>query len=455
MIHIINKSGWSINKAYLALLCSFFALFWCLLPRQSQCDDLRVTPIVSAVQKVSPAVVNISTEAIVSSNPFMSFDPFADDFFRNFFDARPAQRSRKSLGSGIIIAPEGYVITNAHVITRATDITVALADNRTFAARVIGADPDFDVAVLKLETNERLPHLSAGTSSDLLPGETVIAIGNPFGLSHTVTTGVISSINRSIRTEKRIYENFIQTDAAINPGNSGGPLVNINGELIGVNTAIYQEGEGIGFAIPIDKVRLIAEDLLVHGTVHPAYMGIRVQDLTTSLKQSLGYGYDTGVVIFKIDEESPADARVLPGDILVEINEKVIHDRRGFAAYNNGLVAGEKVKLKIYREGTFAKVSIATTDFPLNRAPALCWDLLGIQIEQYRQNCIVVTRVDPRKGAGYIGMRNGDLIYQVGDRETETEKQFYEALVRYRNASSIFMVVARNRYAYRITIPIE
>jgi S1-C subfamily serine protease len=383
----------------------------------------------------------------------MSFDPFADDFFRDFFDARPVQRSRKSLGSGIIIDPDGYVITNAHVITRATNITVALADNRTFAARVIGADSDFDVAILKLQVREKLPYIALGTSSDLLPGETVIAIGNPFGLSHTVTTGVISSINRSIRTEKRIYEDFIQTDAAINPGNSGGPLVNIIGELIGINTAIYQEGEGIGFAIPIDKVGLIAEDLLAYGKVHPAYMGIRVQDLTLSLKQSLGYNNKTGVVIFKIDEKSPADEKLFPGDILVEINENVISGRRGFAAYSNGLVAGEKVQLKIYRNGAFKKVTIVTTDYPLNRASDLCWELLGIHVDDYKRNGIVVTRVDPKGGAGYVGMRTGDAIYQVGDQETETKKEFYEALIRYRNASSIFMVVGRNRYAYRVTIP--
>ena len=443
----------SIQQTGLFILISSSMLHLFCVPVQAQTDNPRITPVVSAVQKVSPAVVNISTEAIVSSNPFMSFDPFADDFFRDFFDARPVQRSRKSLGSGIIIDPDGYVITNAHVITRATNITIALADNRTFAARVIGADSDFDVAILKLQASEKLPYISLGTSSDLLPGETVIAIGNPFGLSHTVTTGVISSINRSIKTEKRTYEDFIQTDAAINPGNSGGPLINIIGELIGVNTAIYQEGEGIGFAIPIDKVRLITEDLLAYGKVHPAYMGVRVRDLTASLRQSLEYKNKTGVVIFKIDENSPADEKLIPGDILVEINENVVSDLRGFAAYSNGLVAGEKVQLKIYRDGTFKQVTIVTIDYPLDRVPDLCWELLGIQIEDYKRNGIIVTRVDSKGGAGYVGMRTGDIIYQVGDRETETKKQFYEALIRYRNASAVFMVVGRNRYAYRVTIP--
>lgn len=210
-----------IKTTILFFVISFMLLVWYLVPSQANTDTLRMTPVVRAVQKVSPAVVNISTEEIITSNPFMSFDPFADDFFRDFFDARPMQRSRKSLGSGIIISADGDVITNAHVIARATSITVTLADNRTFTARVIGADPDFDVAVLKLQTREKLPFITPGISSDLLPGETVIAMGNPFGLSHTVTTGVVSAVNRSIKTQERIYENFIQTDAAINPGNSG------------------------------------------------------------------------------------------------------------------------------------------------------------------------------------------------------------------------------------------
>jgi len=421
---------------------------------QAKTDNLRITPVVSAVQKVSPSVVNISTEEIIRSNPFIIFDPFADDFFRDFFETKPFQHSRKSLGSGVIIDTEGHVITNEHVIARATNIKVTLADNRTFTARVIGADPDFDVAVLKLKTNEKLPYISLGTSSDLMPGETVIAIGNPFGLSHTVTTGVISAVNRSIKTEKIIYENFIQTDAAINPGNSGGPLINIKGELIGINTAIYQGGEGIGFAIPIDKVRLIAEDLITYGRVLPAYIGIRVRDLTPPIKKSLGYAGKTGVLIFKIDERGPADGKLNPGDILLEINGKAVRNRRGFSSSSKGLIAGEKVEFKIYRDETFKKILIITTEYPFNRAPELCWDLLGIQVENYERNGVVTTRVNPDGPAGYIGMRAGDIIYQVGDREIEMKRQFFEALIRYRNASYIFMVIGRGRYVYRVSIPI-
>jgi serine protease Do len=346
------------------------------------------------------------------------------------------------------------VVTNEHVITRATTIAVTLADNRTFTAKVIGADEDFDIAVLKLETDEKLPFIATGTSSDLMPGETVVAMGNPFGLSQTVTTGVISAVNRSLKTESRIYENFIQTDAAINPGNSGGPLVNLNGDIIGINTAIYQEGQGIGFAIPIDKVHLIAKDLLAYGVVHPAYSGIRVKDLTGQLRQSLDYGGTKGVVIFKVDAQSPAARSLIPGDIILEINGRAMNDRREFATSSQGLIAGETITLKISRQGQEKTISLVTTEYPLARASELGGDLLGIDVKIYAQGGMRVTRVDPDGPAGQIGIRPDDVIFQIGDREIKSEKQFYESLIRYQNASSLFMVIGRGRYAYRVSVPL-
>jgi Do/DeqQ family serine protease len=442
-----------VKKSYRYLIALALIIFPCF-PLNGQSDSPRLTPVVRAVKKVSPGVVNISTEEIIQSNPFSRMDPFADSFFRDFFDTVPAQRSRTSLGSGFIIDPEGHVVTNEHVITRATNIAVTLADNRTFTARVIGADEDFDIAVLKLETEEKLPFIPAGTSSDLMPGETVVAIGNPFGLSHTVTTGVISAVNRSLKTESRIYENFIQTDAAINPGNSGGPLVNLNGEIIGINTAIYQEGQGIGFAIPIDKVHLIAKDLLAYGVVHPAYSGIRVKDLTRDLRQSLEYTGKNGVVIFKIDAQSPASGSLIPGDIILEINGRAMNDRREFATCSQGLIAGETIQLKIFRQGQEKTVPLVTTEYPVARASELGGDLLGIDAKAFAQGGMRVTRVDPGGPAGQIGIRPGDVIFQIGDREIKSEKQFYESLVRYRNASSLFMVIGRGRYAYRVSVPL-
>jgi len=222
----------------------------------------RRTPLVVAVEKVSPAVVNIYTSEIGRSprNPFRDFgNNLFDQFFNDFFYQN--RNNKKSLGSGVLIDREGYIITNEHVVARASEIHVALSDKREFEARVIGADIKSDLAIIKIDSKQFLPFVSMGRSDDLMIGEQVLAIGNPFGLRHTVTTGIISALNRNIRAGKnKVYSDFIQVDASINPGNSGGPLLNINGSLIGINTAIYQKAEGIGFAIPIDDAKRIVDE---------------------------------------------------------------------------------------------------------------------------------------------------------------------------------------------------
>ena len=242
-----------------------------------------------AVRKVSPAVVNISSvyEVRKRTGPFSGFgaNPFFEEFFKDFFDPRFERRQQyTSLGSGVIIdGKKGLILTNAHVIQKTATIKVMLQDEREFEAKIVGADPDSDLAVLKIDSENQLPDVTMGNSDDLMIGETVIAIGNPFGFSHTVTTGVISALNRSIRTEDRVYNDFIQIDASINPGNSGGPLLNINGDLIGINTAIYAKAQGIGFAIPISKARKIISDLIQYGEVKQAWIGIIVQDMDDKL----------------------------------------------------------------------------------------------------------------------------------------------------------------------------
>jgi serine protease Do len=225
-------------------------------------DSLRRSRVVEAVERAGPAVVNISTEQTVVQRPMPFGDPFFEEFFRDFFDARPRRSTRTSLGSGVIVRGDGTILTNEHVILRGGRIHVTLADGREFDARLVGRDPDADLAVLRIDTGKTLPYIALGTSDDLMIGETVIAIGNPFGLSHTVTTGVVSAVKRSLRTGGRTYTDFIQTDASINPGNSGGPLLNILGELVGINTAIYGPAQGIGFAIPVDRARRVLGDLV-------------------------------------------------------------------------------------------------------------------------------------------------------------------------------------------------
>lgn len=266
------------------LFTTFFVLFYFSYLTVAA-ENNRETPIVKAVRKASPSVVNISSEYTVKShsNPFSDYtlDPFFDSFFKDFFDHGFRQKSkRSSLGSGVIIdGNRGIIITNSHVIANAGIIKVVLKDEREFTAKIIGADPASDLAVLRIETKQPLPSLKMASCNDLMIGETVIAIGNPFGFSNTVTTGVISAVNRSIITKDRVYHDFIQIDASINPGNSGGPLLNINGDLIGINTAIYAKAQGIGFAIPVAKARKIVSDLIKHGEVIQPWIGVTVQNI--------------------------------------------------------------------------------------------------------------------------------------------------------------------------------
>jgi serine protease Do len=283
----------------------------------------RRSPIVEVVERAGPAVVNIATEVVDRNNPF-SRRRAADDVFREFFGSPELDRARTSLGSGVIIDPSGLVLTNEHVVSRATNVTITLADRRTFEVDVVGADPQFDLAVLKVRGQVQLPTVELGSSGDLMPGETVVAIGNPFGLANSVTTGVVSALHRSIQAEERTYEDFIQTDAAINPGNSGGALVNLRGELIGINTAIASKSggyAGIGFAIPTNMAKPIMEMLVRDGRVVRGFLGVNIQTVTPAIAKELKLGAARGALIADVQEDSPASkAGLVEGDVVTAIN---------------------------------------------------------------------------------------------------------------------------------------
>src|SRR5205809_804309 len=302
-----------------ALLIAALALPAVAAARGAESDPERRSLVVQAVEKASPAVVNVSTEQVVErrASPFpFPQDPFFEEFFRDFVDPRPRRFKTTSLGSGVIVAADGTIMTNVHVIERASRVRVTLNDQREFDATLVGADADADIAVLRVKAGGDLPHIPFGTSADLMIGETVIAIGNPFGLSHTVTTGVVSAVGRSLRDEERTYTDFIQTDASINPGNSGGPLLDIKGELIGINTAIYGKAQGIGFAIPVDRAQRVMKDLVSYGEVRHAWVGLVVQNLTPDLAQH--FGVRRGVVVAQVEPKSPAEAAgVQRGDRLL------------------------------------------------------------------------------------------------------------------------------------------
>jgi len=432
-------------------------------------DSLRESAVVRAVRKVSPAVVNISTayETRSRPNPFSGFgSPFFDEFFKDFFDPRFERRQQHtSLGSGVIIDGErGLILTNAHVIQRSGTIKVVLQDEREYEARVVGADPDSDLAVLKIEPKEKLPSIAMGNSDDLMIGETVIAIGNPFGFSHTVTTGVISALNRSIRTDDRVFQDFIQIDASINPGNSGGPLLNINGELIGINTAIYAKAQGIGFAIPIRKARRTVEDLVRYGEVKQAWIGLVVQELDEKMAQYLNYPGRKGVMLKAVEAESPAQrAGLREGDILLVLGNKKIASLDDYLAASRDVTAGETLEAQVWRGGRPQTVTVKTTEFPIERADQLAWSLLGIRVEDLTPKSrkdfriaaregVWVTEVRPGSQLARIAVRPGDVIRQIDDAATATHDEFRRVLVKARYKNSLMLLIQRGEQGYYVTV---
>jgi len=432
-------------------------------------DSLRESAVVRAVRKVSPAVVNISTayETRARANPFAGFgSPFFDEFFKDFLDPRlERRREHTSLGSGVIIDGErGLILTNAHVIQRSGTIKVVLQDEREYEARIIGADPDSDLAVLKIDTREKLPSIAMGNSDDLMIGETVIAIGNPFGFSHTVTTGVISALNRSIRTDERVFQDFIQIDASINPGNSGGPLLNINGELIGINTAIYAKAQGIGFAIPSGKAKRTVADLIQYGEVKQAWTGLVVQEMDEKITQYLKYPGRKGVMVKAIEPESPAQrAGLREGDVLLAMGNRKIAGLDDYLSASKSAAAGERLEIQVWRGGRTQTVSVKTSEFPIERADQLAWSLLGIKVEDLTpknrkdfriavREGVLITEVRSGSQLARIGLRAGDVLRQIDEAGIASHDEFRKVVVKVRQKPSLVLMIQRGEQGYYVTV---
>ena len=430
----------------------------------------RETAVVKAVRAVSPAVVNISSayEVRKRSSPFSGFgmNPFFEEFFRDFYDPRFERRQQQtSLGSGVIIdGTKGLILTNAHVIQKTGTIKVILENELEFEARIVGADPDSDLAVLKIDAANRLPAIKMGSSNDLMIGETVIAIGNPFGFSHTVTTGVISAINRSIRAEDRVYHDFIQIDASINPGNSGGPLLNINGDLIGINTAIYAKAQGIGFAIPISKARKIISDLIQYGEVKQAWIGITVQDMDEKLASYLAVSGKKGVIIKSVESQSPAEkAGLKESDIIFSIEDKKVNSVDDYESAAKSLAAGDTMQARLWRNGKEKTIAVETKVFPLELAEELAFKLLGIKIDditkgvrrKYRiatREGVVISKIKKKSYLAHIGAEPGDVIRQIDDYTIQNSEDFKKAIVKFRRKNSVVLLLQRGDQGYYITL---
>jgi Do/DeqQ family serine protease len=423
-------------------------------------ESLRRSAIVVAVERVSPAVVNISTVVTEKVSPFFPFG--GDEFFKDVFpDMFSREYQRSSLGSGVIIDGEkGYIITNHHVVARATEIKVITSNQKEYKGRSLGSDPRSDLAVIKIDAGVKLPEAKLGNSEDLMIGETVIAIGNPFGLTHTVTTGVVSAIDRSVRAEDRIYRHFIQTDASINPGNSGGPLLNIDGDVIGINTAIYQKAQGIGFAIPVNKARRIVKELLRAGEVRPPWLGLDLQDLTPELKHHFALPSGSGgVLVSDVYQDSPAErAGVKRGDVVLKIEGTTVPTLSDYQDALAEFTTGDRITLKLFRRGKEISTPLQPASFPPELALEMVHRRLGLKVGEGRKggaqqrSGISVEEVKQDSEAARIGLRSGDLIVQVNEIAVTNLEDFKKAISQYHHLISLNLVVRRGPYAYSITL---
>jgi len=402
----------------------------------------RRTAVVEVVEQAGAAVVNIATgRSAAASNPF---GRRRSDAWERFFGRSP-RPERQSLGSGVIIEPSGLLVTNEHVVARASEITVTLSDRRTFRADVVGADRAFDLAVLQIRDAEELPSVELGTATDLMPGETAVAIGNPFGLSNSVTAGVVSALHRSIEAEGRVYEDFIQTDASINPGNSGGALLNAHGQLIGINTAIYGEANGIGFAIPVDKVRAVVREVLRYGEVRPVYTGIRV-----------GPARAPGAQVVAVRPESPArQAGLKPGDRLVDASGQEVRTPEDWRRLEASWVAGQKVELKVQRAGEPVAVELVPVELETEEAIAIGIERLGFDVREVdgpRGTVLRITDLVRGGAAARVGIREGDLLLGMYGRELRGRGDFETGAAVAVDDGSVPLVIGRGRRAYYVNL---
>ena len=409
----------------------------------------RRTPIVVVAHNVLPSVVNIQTEATIRQR---TTDPFFDPF--GFFGGRERAYTSQSLGSGFVWSSDGIIVTNNHVVEGASSITVNLSDGTQLPAKLLGVDPDSDLAVLRVDSKKLAP-APIGTSTDLMIGETVVAVGNPFGLSGTVTTGVVSALGRSVpsETQGRTYTDFIQTDASINPGNSGGPLLNIEGKVIGINVAIYQNAQGIGFAIPVDRAKKVIQDLLRYGEVHAGWIGAVTATLTPEEAKRLGHSTQRGALVARVFAGSPAESAGLKaGDIITAVAGRPIDSREAFSTATATLAPGQSIALTIDHNGSSRQMTLRAADAPDNLGLRMLEQVAGLRVAD-EHRAVVIDEVLNGTRAAEIGLQPGDVIVGINGNEVRSTRDLNTELIRGAERSSIVLSVARGRYVYNLTFP--
>jgi Do/DeqQ family serine protease len=416
---------------------------WAALP--VSVDGQQLPSLAPMLEKITPAVVNIATRGQTKRRIELPIPN--DPFFRRFFDLPSIERIQEtqSLGSGVIVdAKKGYVLTNNHVIQDAFEITVTLPDGREMMAEILGRDPETDIAVLQVQA-ESLTSVPFGDSSRLRVGDFVVAIGNPFGLGQTVTSGIVSALGRSgLGIES--FEDFIQTDASINLGNSGGALVNLRGELVGINTAIFGSGGGggsigIGFAIPINMVRDITQQLIEHGKVKRGRLGAQGQDLTPQLAQAFDLEQSRGIIITKIESGSPAHSAGLQvGDVIVSANGRKIRSSREMDNLVGLLRIGQTIELQLYRQGILKKLKAVIQPIEVPIVDGARWNkkLAGAKIGEIRESSLQrgmvsylqVNDVERGSNAWEAGIREGDIFYSINKQLISNHEEALDIIKR-------------------------
>ena len=439
------------------------------------------TTFAPIVERDLPAVVNISSSKVVrgtsAEQPF-----FMDPFFRQFFgdnfgrQFNAPQRRERGLGSGVIVKSDGYILTNNHVIDGATDITVTLLDKRNFKAKVVGADSKTDIGVLKIETTG-LPTISLGDSSKVRVGDIVLAMGEPFGLTHTVTMGIVSAKGRNVPDlNPQGYEDFIQTDAAINPGNSGGALVDVRGQLIGINTAILSGGgggnQGIGFAVPVNMAHAVMDQLISRGKVTRGYLGAQIQDITSPMARSFRLTDTRGALVAEVTQGGPAAAAGLQrGDIIRQIDGETVEDTSQLRLKVSMMAPGTTVRLNVLRDGAEKTFSVKLGELPVDQARASSAGsdtgtdaLEGVAVQDLDYQTlrqlqlpgstkgVVVTDVAPGSAAAEAGLQPGDVIQEVDHNAVTNSNDFNRAIRRSAGHTVLLLV---NRGGSNLYIAVE
>ena len=429
-------------------------------------------------EKYSPAVVNIRSEKNgnphkgsdrrFKGGPFNKKEPF-HDFFEKFFGGRPNQGfKQRSLGSGFIIDQSGFIVTNNHVVEGADKIKVILKDEREFDAEVKGRDPNTDLALIKIKSDGNLPSIQFGNSDHVKVGEWVMAIGNPFGLEHTVTVGIISAKGRVIGSGP--YDDFIQTDASINPGNSGGPLINMEGKVVGINTAIIAGGQGIGFAIPVNMAKGIIEQLQTKGEVTRGWLGIGIQDLTKELKEYYNVKGAAGVLVTKVFPGDPAEkAGIRAKDIILEVNGKEVDSSRELSRTIAESPVGQKTRLLVLRDGAEKEFTVGLGKRPDKMVAEESPEIdkknpLGIAVSnltpeiigQFRlqaEKGVMVVGVEPDSKGQEAGVLPGDLIKEINHQPVEDVDQYLKEIGKFKEGETISLYILRgNRGFMAITL---